>query len=473
MLALITLKILSMTKIDYLEQLPRGTNLAIFGPSKQCNLLKEIISLERPDIKINYWIKLGTQVINSDLEIIEACEIKKHIGVTFEFIIVPSNGFNNIEYLKTQGLNQFFVTSQFLEGLGRLVHRKQLDKIAIDCINIELTTLCDMKCEFCDLVVSTRDKLQMDFQLFKTIVNDLSSRKVTHSIVLAGVGEPLLYNKLEEAIEYASIKGLDTAIHTNGLRLTLENYARYIKKGLVSLAISLHNLSEKSFQYRHASPTITYEKYLENILQIIDYHIKHNIKSNLDIYLLLADQGLSITKIWNFSGMDDEALKIEYYLAKFVEKINKVLKENKVGKLVQVEDLLDVLSHRSNSNYINIADRINIHGIKLGPTVPWAMKKQVSPQKNGYVFLPTKKDSCIHLNSMSISFDGHIVPCCRIPPNRMDLLKASIGNYRNGSLFSFNNAMDSKKYNNFLNSFKYHSELLEGCQLCKGKYVKK
>ena len=90
-------------------------------------------------------------------------------------------------------------------------------------INLELTNRCNLSCNMCPRSnISGLDVGDMDFELFKKVLDDLRPFiKWNTSLTLVGLGEPLLYPKLAEAIAYAKTTYPEIPINlsTNGVLL--------------------------------------------------------------------------------------------------------------------------------------------------------------------------------------------------------------------------------------------------------------
>ena len=82
---------------------------------------------------------------------------------------------------------------------------------------IELTNVCNLDCPMCPRKMFDRPNEHMDFEVYKKIVDRLEG---VEEIALIGYGEPLLYPKLIEAIEYGKRLDYKVTLVTNGFPLT-------------------------------------------------------------------------------------------------------------------------------------------------------------------------------------------------------------------------------------------------------------
>ncbi len=86
-----------------------------------------------------------------------------------------------------------------------------------ELLSIELTNSCNADCLMCPRSELTRVKGQMDFELFKKIINDCKGYNLK-KINLFWFGETFIYPKLIEAIKYikANLPKTKINISTNG-----------------------------------------------------------------------------------------------------------------------------------------------------------------------------------------------------------------------------------------------------------------
>lgn len=113
-------------------------------------------------------------------------------------------------------------------------------------IDIELNTSCNLNCGVCPYKKYHLNPEFMELDLYKKIIDQIDWKP---SIKLSQRGEPLLSPILEKAIKYATEKGLDTVINTNGMLLDKFTSKILIKAGLKKLFLSDYGFEE---QYANA-----------------------------------------------------------------------------------------------------------------------------------------------------------------------------------------------------------------------------
>lgn len=105
-------------------------------------------------------------------------------------------------------------------------------------VKIELTATCNFKCWFCAVPNNLRKKQDMDFDLYRRLVDEM----VEYGVEELGVfylGESTLYPQLPEAIEYAKDAGMEYVfLTTNGYQIDEGLYDEIFSAGLDSLKFS-------------------------------------------------------------------------------------------------------------------------------------------------------------------------------------------------------------------------------------------
>jgi MoaA/NifB/PqqE/SkfB family radical SAM enzyme len=110
-------------------------------------------------------------------------------------------------------------------------------------VQIAVTNLCNKNCGMCIRFQVPIEFRHMDYGDFKRIVDRLQG---VESITLVGMGEPLLYPHLMEAICYCKEKGIKTRITTNGVLLR-EKARELVEAGLDIIHLSVENVRQKEF----------------------------------------------------------------------------------------------------------------------------------------------------------------------------------------------------------------------------------
>lgn len=117
-----------------------------------------------------------------------------------------------------------------------------------DHVDIEISTLCNMKCPMCYTTTADYKKNVprqfMSFDLFKKIVDECARYHI-YSIRLSLRGESLINPDVVSMVAYAKKHGIhEIATLTNGLILTPELFEQLLEAGLTWLTISVDGIDE-------------------------------------------------------------------------------------------------------------------------------------------------------------------------------------------------------------------------------------
>lgn len=113
-------------------------------------------------------------------------------------------------------------------------------------IYVELTTRCNLRCRMCVKYAAGSCIVEEDlpFALFKGLAPSLAHAR---TLILNGIGEPLLHPELEEIVSFARANMVLEAVigfQSNGILLDEEKSLRLILAGLSTVCLSLDSLEE-------------------------------------------------------------------------------------------------------------------------------------------------------------------------------------------------------------------------------------
>lgn len=114
-------------------------------------------------------------------------------------------------------------------------------------ITIELTNRCNVSCTFCPRQTIDMPMGDMDYELFKKIIDE-ASEHLPVTLVIFFRGESLLYDRFEEAVIYAKKRGIGPIqLASNALILDEKAAEMLIKCELDYISFSLDTLNEKIY----------------------------------------------------------------------------------------------------------------------------------------------------------------------------------------------------------------------------------
>lgn len=135
-------------------------------------------------------------------------------------------------------------------------------------VDIELASLCNLKCPMCYTISKEFKKKVnakfMNFELFKKIIDEICND--VPAIRLSLRGESTLHPKFIECIEYAKNRGIkEISFLTNGSKLDRENFIKIMKAGASWITVSFDGLRE---EYEKIRKPLKYEDTLNKIREI-------------------------------------------------------------------------------------------------------------------------------------------------------------------------------------------------------------
>ena len=196
-------------------------------------------------------------------------------------------------------------------------------------IYVEPTNKCFLKCVMCTPKEIRGEPGEMPYELWVKIVDSLAKYKIKSPINLIGRGEPLVNKQLPKFIQYATDKGLETAIISNGVMLDEEYAVALLDAGIKKIQFSLHAHSKET--YTKITQVDAYEKVKSNLLGLlklnrekydsrcyinvmgVESHInKHESEEFLKFWKAQGVDRAFVTPIYSIQGdslMSDEAIE--------------------------------------------------------------------------------------------------------------------------------------------------------------------
>lgn len=117
-----------------------------------------------------------------------------------------------------------------------------------DRLYIESTNLCNLNCLMCPTGRGemTREKGYMDFELFKSIIDEMAPH--VKAVVLHIWGESLLDERIFEKIRYAKTKGVKTELSTNITLLDKKCSGEILDSGLDVLYLCMDGITKETYE---------------------------------------------------------------------------------------------------------------------------------------------------------------------------------------------------------------------------------
>jgi len=139
----------------------------------------------------------------------------------------------------------------------------------VPVISLELTNHCNLKCPYCANPTLVRPKSYIEWPLLEKIVDECAQRKYNLAW-LHGVGEPLLWDRLEETISLIKLKGAgDGSFGTNGTLLRPSRVKRLLDAGLESIYVSIDTLDPQLYANTRGGKLEIIVRNIKDMIEIV------------------------------------------------------------------------------------------------------------------------------------------------------------------------------------------------------------
>jgi len=194
-------------------------------------------------------------------------------------------------------------------------------------IQVEVSQLCNIKCNYCmQSFIKQKDNAMMSMDLFIRLCDEIGMlRARLKSVNFAGWGEPLMNKYLPAMIRHLHVRTTtdSIAVITNGLLLAPPTSRALVDAGTNHIRVSLQGITSKAY-LKTCGKKIDFKKFVSQI------RFLYKNKKDCQIYVKVADVALEPGEEEKFYEIFDPICD-----RMFVEKIRPMFKENESdGKLV-------------------------------------------------------------------------------------------------------------------------------------------
>jgi len=137
-------------------------------------------------------------------------------------------------------------------------------------IIIEPTNACNLRCPVCPThFAMQRNRGFMEYDLFKSIIDEFRDIQNKPTISMNFSGEPMLHKNLYKFVEYANSNKHKTFISTNATMMPDDVIKKIISSGLTAIHLCIDGLSKESQEaYRVGSEFEEVKNNIENFIKI-------------------------------------------------------------------------------------------------------------------------------------------------------------------------------------------------------------
>lgn len=117
-------------------------------------------------------------------------------------------------------------------------------------VNVETTSVCDLRCTMCGYPQMPRSKKHMKMELYRKVIDEVAQERPDCQVWLNFYGEPLLTGyRLFYQVEYAKKAGCrDVRMNTNATHLDDETADFLIDAGLDLIVLSMDGFSKDTYE---------------------------------------------------------------------------------------------------------------------------------------------------------------------------------------------------------------------------------
>ncbi len=221
-------------------------------------------------------------------------------------------------------------------------------------IEISPVGYCNHRCTFCARDFMEYKKRSIDYYILKERIAEMAFAGVK-SIMFAGEGEPLLYEKLPEIVRLCSELKIDTSLTTNFSCLSDEAAGIYVKN-CKWIKVSINAGTAENYSKIHRVNEGEFKKVINNIKKAVEIKRLNNYKCTIGGQLLLVDDNIhSVTALAEeLSGAGVDYLVIKPY-SHHHESITDIYKNLDYSKYLYLKDELE----KYNADSFKIIFRLN------------------------------------------------------------------------------------------------------------------
>lgn len=334
-------------------------------------------------------------------------------------------------------------------------------------VYVELTAACNMSCDFCPNAVMERPRGHMKFETFTAIIDEIASKGYTKLIRLAAIGESLLHPRLLDAVEYCRDKGLESSMITNSLVLTTDLYRKLVDSGLGELVISLHDLSEDSFVYRHARGAPNFSAFFENVIRVLDFHVANNMRARMVICLMAGkDQWIS-SQLWKLPAVMENTRNIRERLPILLEAVESIARRYDLPCLLTMDAVERAIQGLQifDSRHLGMVRNVVLNIVSLNPQSFNTRKMLEGEAGKTIKLVPRTRGSCpVLVEGPMILANGSLIPCC------VDGLEELVVG-RVDAAHSICSILEGDAYRRLIDGFRRREIVHPVCQECRGELV--
>lgn len=166
------------------------------------------------------------------------------------------------------------------KSIRNLFFPYEMDSLKPTELFIELTSICNAKCVFCNYRFEHRRKTTMALEQFKKIIKDSSTLGYKRLNLTSMGGELFVHKNAIDAIEIAQEEGFEIIeVYTNGILLHTLDIKRLLLSGITTLKISFPSFDKNS--YKNIYGVDKFDELHMSLSKLLNTHATINSKVKL------------------------------------------------------------------------------------------------------------------------------------------------------------------------------------------------
>ncbi|MBI3378779.1 MAG: radical SAM protein [Nitrospirae bacterium] len=170
-----------------------------------------------------------------------------------------------------------YQANKFRKDTMQIIREKLLINVTPEYpseVYIEITNNCNLNCVMCPRRHLNRKLGDMNFDLFKKCIDEISQFNPQPSVLLTFLGEPLMHKKVLDMVRYSKGKGLNASLISNGCLLNKEIADALIEMQLDRITFSIDAVTQGTYDKIRINSD--FNRVQENINYLIDKKKKLN-----------------------------------------------------------------------------------------------------------------------------------------------------------------------------------------------------
>ncbi len=171
---------------------------------------------------------------------------------------------------------------------------------------LELTNVCNFKCDFCPTDRLSRKRRFMPTDLACNIIDQIADNHLTKYLYFHVMGEPFLHRDLSYLVGYAESRGVKVVLLTNGSLLEKKRNRELFENNLTRLEVSFRTPNEKSFGLRVVGGKwLTMKEYIGKVERLITDKIETEATTEICVKLFIRSYAATLKLANSYQHLTD------------------------------------------------------------------------------------------------------------------------------------------------------------------------